>query len=62
MKDTGVREWVDSNFFEDVPKVAKPEKRSSIRESSLDLQDGVEVKELDTVPAEFLELFETQRK
>jgi len=61
-----VRDWVDTSFDTAVqdqgPSVwsvqdVRPEKRSSMHESTLDLKAGCVVDELDTIPAELLDLF-----
>lgn len=57
----GVQDWVESNFFEEPHPVKAYEKTQVFHRDSSDLLTGCEVKELDidldTIPAELVELF-----
>ena len=61
-RDAGVRDWVNSTLYgEDL----RPQRTSrihgpkqSFHDSSLELQEGLEMIELDTMPAELMDHFE----
>jgi len=62
-----VRDWVDTSFdsaptsdyhpFTGAAKEVRHERRGSLQESAFDLKQGCDVAELDTIPAELLDLF-----
>jgi hypothetical protein len=53
---TAESNFMDSNLFNVTPK-KESHHSSGFVDSSLDLRDGAEVKEFDTIPAELLDLF-----
>ena len=54
-------DWVNSTIVADLGEPPAPktfERKESVYEAAQALEDGLTVKELDTVPGEFLDLFE----
>lgn len=54
------KDWVDSIVISDIadpfkPKVTEP--KAHVMDSAWELKHGLEVKELDTIPAELLDYF-----
>ncbi len=60
-RKNAVAEWVDSNFVADMPPTAvvldPTASKATLQDSSWDLKKGLDVAELDTIPAELMELF-----
>lgn len=55
---SAVKDWVDTLTMEDIPPMVDDlHLPTTVRESSRALASGVDAIELDTIPAEFLELF-----